>query len=132
MASLFSAATRMALNLVRHAARREAAAIRSIEDIYTGSPAARTAVESRVRQWELYGQGLENLVLGYLGIVATDNGRRRTWIETTEVDVGCPLTWHASGIPAIVAVMSVSAAGSVSLTNTLCATLGPLLTTRIW
>lgn len=67
-------ATRMALNLVRHAARREAAAIRSIEDIYTGSPAARTAVESRVRQWELYGQGLENLVLGYSRVRAQAMG----------------------------------------------------------
>lgn len=69
-------AARMALNLVRHAAGREIAAIRSIEEIYTGSPAARTAVESRVRQWELYGQGLENLVLGYSKVRAQATGAR--------------------------------------------------------
>lgn len=54
-----------ALNQVDFAVTREIGAIRSTEDVFTGSPAARAAVNARVQQWELYREGLRNQVQGY-------------------------------------------------------------------
>jgi aminopeptidase YwaD len=60
-----SAVTANALNLVGFAVDREIGALRSIEEIYTGSPSAKASVDNRVRQWELYRAGLKAQVLGY-------------------------------------------------------------------
>ncbi len=57
--------TAQALNLVRFGIKRETGALRSIDDISTGSAGALAAVADRVRQWELYGQGLKTQVLSY-------------------------------------------------------------------
>ena len=59
------AAMARALNVVDAAVDREIGAIRSIEDIYTGSELARTAVRNRVSQWELYRAGIKAQVSGY-------------------------------------------------------------------
>ncbi|MCX6560766.1 MAG: M28 family peptidase [Candidatus Aminicenantes bacterium] len=65
-----AADTARSLNLVRFAVRREIGAIRSIDEIATGSPAAAAAVAARVKQWELYGEGLKSQVLGYAAVRA--------------------------------------------------------------
>jgi hypothetical protein len=64
-ANQLAAATASALNLVGFAVDRELGALRSIEEIYTGSAAAKASVDNRVRQWELYRAGLKAQVLGY-------------------------------------------------------------------
>jgi Holliday junction resolvasome RuvABC DNA-binding subunit len=60
-----SAELARALNLVRFGANREIDALRSIEEIYTGSQPARTSLANRVRQWEIYREGLAAQVSGY-------------------------------------------------------------------
>lgn len=62
--------TARALNLVNFAVDREIGALRSIEEIYTGSPAARALVDDRVQQWQLYRGGLKSQVLGYARLKA--------------------------------------------------------------
>ncbi len=62
--------TARALNLVRFAAKREMGAIRSIDEISTGSEAARAATAARLKQWELYAAGLKGQVLGYAAVRA--------------------------------------------------------------
>ena len=59
-----------ALNLVDFAVTREIEAIDSIRDIYSGSVEARTAVDHRIRQWELYRTGLTDMVTGFAGVRA--------------------------------------------------------------
>ncbi len=44
---------------------REIGALRSIEDIYTGSGAAKAAVNNKVQQWELYRTGLRDQISGF-------------------------------------------------------------------
>ena len=44
---------------------REVGALRSIEDIYTATPAAKTAVTNKVQQWELYRAGLKGQIVGF-------------------------------------------------------------------
>ena len=73
-APTLDAATARALNIMRFAVKREIGALRSIDGISTGSPAARAAVDARVRQWELYGQGLTSQVLGYAAVRAKSLG----------------------------------------------------------
>lgn len=58
-----AAETAQAARLVAYGAGRELAAIRSIEDVFSGSAAARKSVEDRVQQWELYRNSLTTLVL---------------------------------------------------------------------
>jgi hypothetical protein len=48
-----------ALNLAAFAAAREAGAVESVRDIYSGSDKARVLVAAQVKQWQLYGAGLE-------------------------------------------------------------------------
>jgi aminopeptidase YwaD len=60
-----ASATAGALNLVNFAVDREIGALKSIEEIYTGSAAAKASVANRVQQWELYRAGLRAQVLGY-------------------------------------------------------------------
>jgi hypothetical protein len=64
-ADTMSAELARALNLVRFGATREIDALRSIEEIYTGSQSARTSLANRVRQWEIYRDGLATQVSGY-------------------------------------------------------------------
>jgi len=54
-----------ALNVADFAVDREVGALRSIEDIYSGSAQARAVVSSRVQQWELYRAGLKAQIAGY-------------------------------------------------------------------
>ena len=58
-----AAETAQAARLVAYGAGRELAAIRSIEDVFSGSAAARRTVDDRAREWELYRTALSTLVL---------------------------------------------------------------------
>ncbi len=73
-AGTIAAATAKALDLVDFAVDREAGALRSVEDVYTGTAAARAVVDNRVRQWELYRAGLRAQVLGYAKVKAETLG----------------------------------------------------------
>jgi aminopeptidase YwaD len=68
------AATGRARDLVDFAADRETAALRSIEDVYSGTAAAKRILANRVRQWELYRTALRSQVLGYAGVKAAQLG----------------------------------------------------------
>jgi hypothetical protein len=63
-----------ALNLVDFAVDRETGAVRSVEDVYSGSTAAKAAVGDRVRQWELYRTALRGQVEGYAKVRAAAIG----------------------------------------------------------
>ena len=58
-------AAEKALTLIIFAADREKAAVASIEEIYTGSPAAQVSVNSRKQQWELYKTALKTQALSF-------------------------------------------------------------------
>jgi hypothetical protein len=66
-----AAAMAKALVIADFAVDREIGALRSIEDVYTGTPAAKTAVSNKVQQWELYRAGLHNQVAGFARLRAT-------------------------------------------------------------
>ena len=53
-----------AWSVLAAAARREMEAVRSVDDIHTGSPAARAMVEARWKEWEGYTQGLRTYLEG--------------------------------------------------------------------
>ncbi|MDD8027590.1 MAG: M28 family peptidase [Acidobacteriota bacterium] len=87
-AATLEAETARALNIVRFAAKREGEAIRSIDEISTGSGAAKAATAARLKQWELYGAGLKSQVLGYaaarakiLGLAAPREAK--PWLDKT-------------------------------------------------
>jgi hypothetical protein len=63
-----------ALDVIDLAVDRESGAIKSVEDVYTGSPAAKTLVANRRQQWELYRAGLRGQVLGYAKVRAAQLG----------------------------------------------------------
>jgi hypothetical protein len=63
-----------ALNRVNSAVEREVDALESVKEIYTGSRDAETAVDNRIAQWELYGDGLTTQVLSYAGVRAQTLG----------------------------------------------------------
>lgn len=63
-AGLDAAAAR-ALLVADFAVDREIGALRSIEEIATGSASAKTAVNNKVQQWELYRAGLRQQVSGF-------------------------------------------------------------------
>jgi aminopeptidase YwaD len=67
-------ALQYALNRVNSAVEREVGALESIREIYTGSGTARTGVDNRIAQWELYREGLKNQVLSYAGLRAQTLG----------------------------------------------------------
>lgn len=54
-----------ATNLCNFAMGREIDAIKSIEDVYTGSKNAKRLIGNRVEQWKLYKEGIENQILKY-------------------------------------------------------------------
>lgn len=64
-AKTLAAETSQALCLVSFGAGRELGALRSIEDVFTGSPAARQAVDTKLRQWEAYRSALRAQVMEY-------------------------------------------------------------------
>jgi len=49
---------------------REVSALESVRDVYTASHDARTALENRIAQWQLYREGLTAQVLGYAQVRA--------------------------------------------------------------
>ncbi|MBP1635227.1 MAG: hypothetical protein H6Q10_1801 [Acidobacteria bacterium] len=53
-----------ALDLARLACEREIAALRTVQDVWSGSAAARALLDQKVRQWELYAAGLQAQVSG--------------------------------------------------------------------
>ena len=57
--------TERALKLVTFGAARETAALRTIEEVFSGSPAARKTLEARVRHWELYNKALRMQIKEY-------------------------------------------------------------------
>lgn len=57
-----SAEVNKALNLVAFAADREISALKSIEDIYSGSEEARVILGSKIAQWNLYKTALYNQI----------------------------------------------------------------------
>ena len=59
------AATARALLVADFAVDREIGALRSIDDVSTGSVAARRAVENKVQQWELYRAGWRQQIAGF-------------------------------------------------------------------
>ncbi len=63
-----------ALNLVDYGAQREIGALRSIEDMYTGSAVAKAAVADRIQQWLLYRAALRSQVMGYARLKAAQLG----------------------------------------------------------
>ncbi len=63
-----------ALTVVDSGALREIGALRSIEGIFTGTPAARKMLANRIQQWELYRAGLRAQLLGYAKVKAADLG----------------------------------------------------------
>jgi len=73
-AKTLDADTAQASNILRFAVRREIGALRSIDGIASGTPAAGAAVSDRIRQWELYGEALKSHVLGYSAVRAKSLG----------------------------------------------------------
>jgi len=73
-AKTLATASDLALKSIDLAASREAAAVRSVEDVYSGSAAARRLVAGQLKQWELYRAGLRALVTGSVAARAADLG----------------------------------------------------------
>jgi hypothetical protein len=65
------AATARALLVADFAADREIGALRSIDEIATGSATAKRAVDNKVQQWELYRAGLKQQIAGFSRLRAT-------------------------------------------------------------
>jgi hypothetical protein len=63
-----------ALNRLDAAVDREVDALESIREVYTASAPARTAVDNRVAQWEMYRKGLQEQLLGYARLRAEQMG----------------------------------------------------------
>lgn len=73
-AATLARATAKALEVIDLAVDRETGAIRSVEDVYSGSAAAKTLVANRAQQWELYRAGLRSQVVGYAKLRASELG----------------------------------------------------------
>jgi len=54
-----------ALNLAGFAVGREIGALQSLMEIYSGSEEATQMIRNRIKQWEYYGEGLEEQILKY-------------------------------------------------------------------
>lgn len=66
--------TALALKLLAHGAGRETGALRSIEDVFSGSEAARKLLDSKARQWQFYETALRGQVIAYAGWRAAQLG----------------------------------------------------------
>jgi aminopeptidase YwaD len=62
----------MALNLAGFAVQREIGALRSLEEICSGSDEALRMIDNRVKQWEFYREGLANQILKYGAVKASE------------------------------------------------------------
>jgi hypothetical protein len=67
-----------AVNLAAFAVEREIGALRSLMEICSGSDSATQKIEDRIKQWEYYGEGLEEQILKYGALRAS------------QLDVGAP------------------------------------------
>jgi aminopeptidase YwaD len=63
-------ALEIALILVDFAANRESGAVRSIQDIFSGSDRARQLIENYTAQWGMYSQSLQDQVMNYARLKA--------------------------------------------------------------
>ncbi len=63
-------ALQQAVNLINAAVDREVTALESVRDVYTASAEARSTLENRIAQWQLYREGLTAQVLGYAQVRA--------------------------------------------------------------
>ncbi|MFC1554897.1 M28 family peptidase, partial [candidate division KSB1 bacterium] len=63
--------THLALNMMDFAVSREIKAIKSVEEIYSGSESAKTVVNNRVEQWELYREGISSQIMEYAELKAS-------------------------------------------------------------
>jgi hypothetical protein len=61
-----------ALNLAAFAVEREIGALRSLMEICSGSERAVKSIEDRIKQWEFYGEGIEDQILRYGALKATE------------------------------------------------------------
>ncbi len=96
-AATLAGATRKALVTVDWATDRESAAIASIGEIYTGSPAARTLLANRRQQWDLFRAGVRAQVNGYATLRAGQLG-----LKTMPAAVADPLEkTRGAAVPAI-------------------------------
>jgi hypothetical protein len=91
-AALDAAAARAAL-VADFAVDREIGALRTIDEISTGSEAAKRAVENKVQQWELYRAGLRQQMAGFARL-------RQTQMAPSGVGRGFPPP-PGSGGPAV-------------------------------
>lgn len=66
--------TALALKLLAHGAGRETGALRSIEDVFSGSEAARKLLDRKARQWQFYETALRGQVIAYAGWRAAQLG----------------------------------------------------------
>jgi hypothetical protein len=75
-----------ATNRVNAAVDREIGALESIREIYTGNASARTGVDNRIAQWELYREGLTSQLVRYASLRARTLGTSapRQRQQTTE------------------------------------------------
>ncbi len=67
----FDAAYRKAYHLATLAADREIGALESIREIDSGSKDARLMLDNRIKQWSLYKTGIENQILAYAKLKAS-------------------------------------------------------------
>ncbi|MFC1724564.1 M28 family peptidase [candidate division KSB1 bacterium] len=63
-------AVKLALNMVDFAVEREAGAVESVREIYSGSQNAKILVNNREKQFELYGKALNEQILEYAKLKA--------------------------------------------------------------
>ena len=63
-----------AINLVNFACQREAGAVRSTEDISTGSEKAKGLIAGQIKQWEIYSLALREQILDYARFKAQQLG----------------------------------------------------------
>jgi len=70
-AKTFQMDTWNAFNLAGFAVEREIGALRSLMDICSGSDSAVQKIEDRIKQWKYYGEGLEEQILKYGALKAS-------------------------------------------------------------
>ncbi|MBE0675968.1 MAG: hypothetical protein IH591_15030, partial [Bacteroidales bacterium] len=70
-----------AINLISFAAGREIDALRSIEEIYTGSDYAGKLLDRKILQWTMYRESLTNQVLDFGRLMARESGSSLPAVE---------------------------------------------------
>jgi len=59
-----------AFNLINFAVERELGALRTIGEIYSGTPSAKKRLDNRIKQWQLFGKSLTSQILEYAAVRA--------------------------------------------------------------